>query len=78
MGAERHDDSGRPNRLGQTTMIVARYYSLARASWIPCVVVWAPGTEQLERVEEPVGFPSWLEAAEASRSLVRAADAERA
>ncbi|MBI3827305.1 MAG: hypothetical protein HY294_15030 [Candidatus Rokubacteria bacterium] len=53
-------------------------YSFALAAWIPCVVGWDPETGVLERVEGPVGFPTWREAQEASRFLARAGDAERA
>jgi hypothetical protein len=36
--------------------VVAPYFSLARAAWVPCVVIWDPATAEFRRVEGPRGF----------------------
>ncbi len=51
----------------------APYLSLARAAWVPCVVLWDHATGELRRVGGPVGFADYAQALEASRFLARPA-----
>ena len=48
--------------------VIAPYFSLARAQWVPYVVTWDALTE-FRRVEGPRGFATYREALEASRFL---------
>jgi hypothetical protein len=50
--------------------LLAAYFSLARAAWIPCVIAWDAENGEFQRVEGPEWFTTWGEADEAGRSLV--------
>ena len=54
-------------------IIVAPYFSLARAAWILYALTWDPETGAFRRVEGPRGFVSYREAVEASRFLAQSA-----
>jgi hypothetical protein len=51
--------------------MVAAYFSLARALWIPAVLMWT-ATGEMRRVEGPRGFATYRQAVEASRFRARA------
>jgi hypothetical protein len=52
-----------------TKPMVAPYFSLARALWIPAALAWDAQTGEYRRVEGPRGFETYREAVEASRFL---------
>ncbi len=51
------------------TPVLAPYFSLARAEWIPRVVTWDSETGFFERLDGPEGFREYRMALEASRFL---------
>jgi hypothetical protein len=50
-------------------LIVAPFFSLTRAAWIPYALAWNPETGAFRSVAGPRGFASYREAVEASRFL---------
>jgi hypothetical protein len=55
--------------MSQRTLTPAPFFSLARAAWIPFVLIWDPETGEFRGVEGPQGFDTRPEAREASRFL---------
>ena len=53
------------------TPVLAPYFSLAHAEWIPRVLTWDPETGFFERVDGPEGFKDYRLTLEASRFLAR-------
>lgn len=47
----------------------APYFSLARAAWVPCVVLWDEQTDELRCVEGPEGVHEYRHAVEVRRFL---------
>jgi hypothetical protein len=60
----------RARALEGPTIIVAPFFCLARAAWMPYACTWDAETGALRGVEGPRGFATYREAVEASRFLV--------
>lgn len=56
------------------TTVIASYFSLERAAWIPRLLTWDTETGFFKRVDGPEGFREYRTALEASRFLVRRAE----